>query len=83
VGIETATVADAVRGWLRERIGGNLDVADDYDLIGNGVLTSLQTVELVMFLDEHFGIEITDVEFVEDNFRSIAAISRLVSSKQA
>ena len=47
-----------------------------------GLLTSLQTVELVLFLDQHFGIDITDDEFVEENFNTVDAIARLVASKR-
>jgi acyl carrier protein len=76
-------VREAIRGWLRQSVGGNLAVSDDTDLLGDGIMTSLQTVELVTFLDERFGVEIDDEEFVEENFRSIDTISGLVESKLA
>lgn len=80
--IEMQDVAATVRGWLREHVTGDREVAGDEPLISSGLLTSLQTVELVLFLDEHFGIEISDEEFVEENFQTVGAISRLVLSKQ-
>lgn len=76
-------VREAIRGWLREAIGASVPLTDSTDLIGDGVLTSLQTVELVTYLDERFGIEIDDEEFVEENFRSIDTIASLVESKRA
>lgn len=76
-------VREAIRGWLRETIGASVPLTDSTDLIGDGVLTSLQTVELVTYLDERFGIEIDDEEFVEENFRSIDTIASLVESKRA
>ena len=76
-------VREAIRGWLRETIGASVPLMDSTDLIGDGVLTSLQTVELVTYLDERFGIEIDDEEFVEENFRSIDTIASLVESKRA
>ena len=79
--IETQDVAATVKGWLREHVTGQRELADDEPLIASGLLTSLQTVELVLFLDEHFGIEISDEEFVEENFQSVEAITRLVLSK--
>jgi acyl carrier protein len=82
VAIEMQDVASTVRGWLREHVTGDREVSGDEPLISSGLLTSLQTVELVLFLDEHFGIEITDEEFVEENFQTVDAISRLVLSKQ-
>ena len=80
--IELQDVAGTVRGWLRENVIGDRQVTNDKELISTGLLTSLQTVELVLFLDEHFGIDITDDEFVEENFNTVEAISHLVMSKR-
>ena len=80
--IELQDVAGTVRGWLRENVIGDRQVTNDEELISTGLLTSLQTVELVLFLDEHFGIDITDDEFVEENFNTVGAISHLVMSKR-
>jgi len=76
-------VAPEIREWLKQNVTGGREVADDEPLIENGVLTSLQTVELVMFLEERFGIVFEDEEFDEENFGSIDAISELVASKAA
>lgn len=76
-------VAPEIREWLKQNVTGGREVADDEPLIENGVLTSLQTVELVMFLEERFGIVIEDEEFDEENFGSIETISELVASKAA
>ena len=80
--IELQDVAGTDRGWLREHVSGDREVTNDEELITTGLLTSLQTVELVLFLDEHFGIDITDDEFVEENFNTVEAISHLVMSKR-
>jgi acyl carrier protein len=46
-------------------------------------MTSLQTVELVVFLEDTFGIVVEDEEFDEENFGSVDAIATLVESKAA
>ena len=81
--INTETVATEIHGWLREHVTGGREVADDYPLIENGVMTSLQTVELVTFLEDRFGILVEDEEFDEENFGSVEAIAGLVASKTA
>jgi methoxymalonate biosynthesis acyl carrier protein len=81
--INTESATSAIRGWLQENVTGSRDVPDDYPLIENGVLTSLQTVELVMFLEDGFGIIVEDEELDEENFGSIEAIAGLVTSKTA
>ena len=61
--------------------GSGHEVAADTPLIQNGYLTSLEAVELVMFLGEKFGIEIDPEEVNEHNFRSISSIATLVERK--
>ena len=73
----------AIRGWLQENVTGGRDVPNDEPLIDNGVMTSLQTVELVVFLEDTFGIVVEDEEFDEENFGSVDAIATLVESKAA
>jgi acyl carrier protein len=73
----------AIRGWLQENVTGGRDVANDELLIENGVMTSLQTVELVTFLEDEFGIVVEDDEFDEENFGTVDAIAALVEGKAA
>lgn len=79
--IDTKQAAAEIRGWLKDNVAGSGDVDGDYPLIENGLLTSLQTVELVMFLEERFGITVEDEEFDEENFATISSIANLVESK--
>jgi methoxymalonate biosynthesis acyl carrier protein len=75
--------AAEIQGWLRENVTGGREVPPDEPLIENGVLTSLQTVELVTFLEERFDIVVEDEEFDEENFGSVEAIASLVANKTA
>jgi methoxymalonate biosynthesis acyl carrier protein len=81
VSTENATVA--IRRWLQENVTGSQDISDDEPLIEKGYLTSLQTVDLVMFMEDRFGITVEDEELNEENFASIRAIAELVASKTA
>jgi acyl carrier protein len=81
--VSTENAIPEVRGWIQENVTGSGEVSDDYLLIENGVLTSLQTVELVMFLEDRFDIVIEDEEFSEENFGSVRAVAELVASKTA
>jgi len=72
-----------IHGWIQENVTGSRDVPENYPLIENGVLTSLQTVELVMFLEDRFGINVEDEEFSEENFGTVRSIAELVESKTA
>jgi methoxymalonate biosynthesis acyl carrier protein len=79
--VSTENVAAEIQGWLRDNVTGGREVPPDEPLIENGVLTSLQTVELVTFLEERFDIIVEDEEFDEENFGSVEAIASLVASK--
>jgi methoxymalonate biosynthesis acyl carrier protein len=81
--VGTEQVVPEIRGWLRENVTGGRDVPEDEPIIENGVLTSLQTVELVMFLEDRFGIMVEDEELDEENFGSVNAIAALVAGKTA
>jgi acyl carrier protein len=81
--VSTENAAAEIQGWLRENVTGGREVSPDEALIENGVLTSLQTVELVTFLEERFDIMVEDEEFDEENFGSVEAIAGLVANKTA
>ena len=81
--VGTEQVVPEIRGWLRDNVTGGRDIPEDEPIIENGVLTSLQTVELVMFLEERFGIMVEDEELDEENFGSVNAIAGLVAGKMA
>ena len=81
--VSTENAAAEIQGWLRENVTGGREVSPDEPLIENGVLTSLQTVELVTFLEERFDILVEDEEFDEENFGSVEAIASLVAGKTA
>lgn len=52
----------------------------DTDLVETGILDSLQFVELLLQLEQHFGfrIKIDDIDL--DDMRTLARIARLVAS---
>ena len=79
--VNTGDISAEIRGWIQDNVTGGREVSEDEALIDNGVLTSLQTVELVAFLEERFGIIVEDEEFDEENFGSVEAIAGLVAGK--
>ncbi len=66
---------------LKEILQQDVPLRDDTPLIEEGYLTSLQAVELVMFLEQRFGIQIDPEEVNEDEFRSLDTIAGLVERK--
>lgn len=74
-------------GILQEYFAAQNDKAKDLDpsasLIEKGLLDSMAIVKLISFLEERFGVELSDDEFDPDNFETLTAIAELVAKKQA
>jgi acyl carrier protein len=82
MGSSEADIIVAVRTYMqKELLQSEVELADDTPLIEGGHLTSLQTVQLVMFIGEHYGVEIEPEEVNEDEFRSLKTIAALVQRK--
>jgi acyl carrier protein len=71
------TVIDAITNWLK-RTKNHRDVAADTELIGLGILDSIEILNLVSFLEERFGVTLPIEEFIPENFQSPRAIADLV-----
>ena len=76
-------VIPVVRDFIKTELlqNGDIHITDDVALIDEGYLTSLQTIELLMFLEEQFEVEIDPTEVDEDNFHSLTTIAALVERK--
>ena len=55
---------------------------DDDALVEEGIIDSTSVLELIEFLESHFGIEVTDAETVPENLGSVSALTRFVMSKR-
>lgn len=58
-------------------------LTDDYPLISGGILDSIATLKLIMFLEEEFGIEVQAHEADKEHLDSLNLITTLVESKRA
>ena len=58
------------------------ELADDTSFLETGMIDSTGVLELIRYLEESCGIQVTDEEIVPDNLDSIAKISRFVRAKQ-
>ena len=72
---------------IRELIDGQLiefspGFGNEDDLFEAG-LDSMAIMQLLLLIEESFGVEIPMGEVTRDNFHSAAAIARLVTEKQA
>lgn len=65
-----------IRSFLGARLPG--DLADDEDIFETGLVNSLFAMQLVLFVEQEFAIEISNADLERDNFRTVESISGLV-----
>ena len=72
---------DEITGEIRQYLGklsGLPEVADDMPLISGRVLDSLAAVQIVVYVERTFGIEIADEDLELANFDTVNGLVALV-----
>ncbi len=57
------------------------DFSDEDSLLENGIIDSTGVLELILFLEESYGIKIEDSEVTPENLDSFIAIQKFVQQK--
>lgn len=77
-----------VKGQIRQYIAENFLFSDDGNQLSEsasfleeGIVDSTGVLELVMFVEETFGIVVEDEEIVPENFDSVAQLAGYVQRK--
>ncbi|MCA9943780.1 MAG: acyl carrier protein [Ardenticatenaceae bacterium] len=77
-------VKEQIRAFIAENFLFNpdgFDLSDDASFLDEGVVDSTGTLELVMFVEETFGIEVGDNEIEPENFDSVNKLAAYVARK--
>jgi methoxymalonate biosynthesis acyl carrier protein len=70
------TVVDVLLRFLARRTARTY--APDEDLFATGGISSLFALELVLYLEQEFDVEVTGSDLRLDNFRTVTAMAVLV-----
>lgn len=73
--------AAVVERFLVEDLGLADSIDRDHDLLASDLLDSQGILEIVVFLEERFEIEIGDEDLIPENFQSIDAMAAFVARK--
>ena len=57
-------------------------LSDDEPLIESGIIDSLGILKIMAFLDEEFGIDLSNQQIIPDNFKNITSICSLVDKNE-
>lgn len=58
-------------------------LSNDDSFMGKGIIDSTGILEVIFFLEEEFGVTVSDDEMIPENLDSINNIAAFVNSKQA
>ena len=78
------TIQQRLRKFICENfyISDPAEIGDDTLLVTNGYVDSTGMLEVIAFLEEEFGISITDLETTPENLESIERMAVFISRKQ-
>ena len=76
-------VIDTIRGFLATelQIAQANELEPDLPLAQRGVIDSIELMQVVIFLENQYGIKIEETEILPSNLRSLSAMQDFVSSK--
>ena len=77
-------IKEKIRQFIIEEVsldGTIKDLADDDPLIENGIIDSMGILSLLAFLEENFGILLSEGEMNPENFATLQSICNVISQK--
>lgn len=83
--IERHEVADSIAAFIRRRSpqAEATPLAPDSRLLDEGLIDSLGVLELMSFLGETYQIEVSDEDFLPENFETLGSLAAFVERKRA
>ncbi len=78
------TVEELIRKYIAENFlfsNNGFPYADDVSFLNEGIIDSMNVLELVMFVEQTFRIDVADQEIVPDNFDSVSGLAQYIRRK--
>jgi acyl carrier protein len=79
-------IEEQVRTYIAENLlfsDNGYTLSDDASFLEEGIVDSTGVLELVMYIEETFGIEVEDQEIVPENFDSVRKLAAYIGRKTA
>ena len=76
-------IKEKVKTFIRESFlfDSTAQIEDGDSLLEKGIIDSTGVLELILYLEEEFGVKIEDEEIIPENLDSVANIETLIMSK--
>ena len=82
--MQTSDIQSNVRKFICNNFvlpDGMTELGDDDSFLSSEIIDSTGVLELVMFIEDTFGIEVDDAEIIPDNLDSVNKVSDFVGRK--
>jgi len=78
-------IQEHVRDFILESfyVSDPAELSDDVSLIDSGIVDSTGMLEVILFIEGAYGIQVLDAETVPENLETISRIAAYVAGKQA
>lgn len=73
-------VKKSIRSFLC-KITRNNELDDSQDIFGSGLINSLYSIQLILFLEKEFDISIQSPDLNIENFRTVNALTDFIEEK--
>lgn len=77
-------IKETIRAFIAENVlfsDNGYPHSDDTSFLEEGIVDSMGIMELVVFVEEQFGITVEDEELVPDNFDSVGKLAAYIREK--
>jgi acyl carrier protein len=84
--MEVMQIKERIREYILKNYLFTTDstaLRDDVSLMQSGVIDSTGVLELILFLEEQFGIKVADEEMLPENLDSVSAITAFIERRAA
>ena len=78
---QNAAIEEQLEGLIQDLVGSRNAVDWNEDLLNLGVVASIHMLELVLFMEERFGVTIDPFGLSPEHFQSINAMARFVRER--
>jgi acyl carrier protein len=79
-------IATNIRTYIAQNIlfsGDDYPYPDEASFLDEGIVDSMNVLELVSFVEDQYGIKVADSDIVPDNFDSVSKLAEFVQVKKA
>ncbi len=80
------TIQETLKAYIADNIlysDKGYTYPDTASFLENGIVDSMNIMEIVMYVEETFGIQAEDREIIPDNFDSISNLAAFIERKKA